>query len=312
MKDNDTPVSKELYDKIWAESPKYYKLIDEKSEPELKWFYDNMLRDLKPGETWMVCLAARDKALNDDERKIYYLGRSEMMRESIVRYHHVGEPYKWFSEAVWSYNMDKHGLTTKNGLPYPDKVMMVYLTVNPCSSYECVKDIKNRIAYEEGNLVDSFIKGSYDGISDHLFKMSKIFDHFKSVHAANPSEKLLLDFDIDIDFESYDESTFFRNLSDILVKERNMVKGSFAFIRTTGGFHLTVKNKMFRQNPNEVVSLIEKYIASCGLTTSEVKYNSNKLKKKGEDGKTSSPMIPCPGTYSRGKLVYVVNKEDFE
>ncbi len=303
----------ELYKKLWAEAPKYYTLIDEKSEPEFKWFYDHMLRPLKPGETWMVCLAAREKSLSEEERKYYFLGRSEMMRESIVRFHHEGDPYKWLSEAIWAYNMDRHGLTTKNGLPYPDKTMMVYFTVNPCSSYECVKDIKQRIASEEGELVDAFVKGSFAGIDDHLYKMSKIFDHFKSVHAANPSEKFLLDFDIDIDFPSQtEERTFFKSLSSALVAVRKFKRGTFVFVRTAGGFHLTVKNEFFKQNPNEVVAFLEDFIKEHGFETTEVKYNANKLKKKGENGKVSSPMIPCPGTYQRGHLVYIVNKEDFE
>lgn len=303
-------VTKELFDKLWAESPKYYTLIDEKSEPELKWFYDNMLRDLKPGETWMICLAAREKALTDDERKLYFLGRSEMMRESIIRFHSVGQPYKWFSEAVWAYNMDKHGLTTKNGLPYPDKTMMVYLTVNPCSSYECVKDIKRRIADEESELVDSFVKGSHEGITDHLFKMSKIFDHFKSVHAANPSEKLIIDFDVDVKF-SDNEDKYFKELSK-RISEKYFAKGTYAFVRTAGGYHLCIKRSVFKMNPNDFCKFLNDFNKEFNMEAEEIKYNSNKLKKKGEEGKTASPMIPCPGTYQRGHLVYVVNKEDFD
>ena len=45
----------------------YYKIVSD--ENEVKWFYDHMLRDLKPGETWMMCLGARDKKLSEEERK---------------------------------------------------------------------------------------------------------------------------------------------------------------------------------------------------------------------------------------------------
>lgn len=67
----------------------YYKIVSD--ENETKWFYDHMLRDLKPGEAWMMCLGARDKKLSEEEKekiiddwcshKAYALFKKDMSRE---------------------------------------------------------------------------------------------------------------------------------------------------------------------------------------------------------------------------------------
>ena len=310
MKIEEVPVPQDIVDKIWKEATPYYHLIDSKSEEELKWFYNHMLRDLKPGESWMICLGAREKKLDEEERKLYFLGRSEMMRENIVRFHHVGEPYKWFSEAVYAYNMDKHGLTTKNGLPYPDKTMVVYLTLNPCSSLECVRDVKQYIEVLMDEMIDSIEKGSVEGVEDHKFKMSKVFDHFKSVHARNPSEKLLVDFDVDAKFDKETEDEVFHKLSEEI--QKFYPKGSFAFVRTSGGIHIVVKHNVMKCNPGDVVTAIQNFLKNNNIESDEVIYNVRKTSDRIGNQKRASAMIPCPGTYQYGNLVYIANKWDFE
>lgn len=294
----------------------YYKVINTEGLAELEWFYTHMLRDLKPGESWMICLAARDKKLTEEERKVYFLGRSEMMRESIVRYHHVGEPFKWFSEAVFAYNMDKRGLTTKNGLSYPDKTLMVYLTLNPCSSLGCVHDTIDYANMLDRQMVDSVIKSSKDGIEDNIFKYSKVFDHLKSVHARNPSERLLVDFDLD--FNEIKIENFWAELSKVM--QEFFPKGSFAIVRTAGGCHIVVKRAVLKCNPEDIVKRLEDWFAANNMETSEVKYNVNKTTTQTGEKRQASPMIPMPGSFCYKKLanneykrimIEVVNKDDF-
>ena len=60
----------------------YYKFVAD--ENELKWFFDHVIEKPELDESYMLCLSARNKKLDPDERLIYQLGRGEMMREAMV------------------------------------------------------------------------------------------------------------------------------------------------------------------------------------------------------------------------------------
>ena len=284
----------------------YYKIVSD--ENEVKWFYDHMLRDLKPGEAWMMCLGARDKKLSEEERKIYKLGRSEMMDEKIIRYHHTGTGWKWFIEALYKFETNKKGVTTEDGLPYPEKCLVIYFTVNPCSSLACAHDTVDYANKLDREMVDSIIKHSAEGVKDHHFKYSKVFDHLKSVHARNPSERILVDFDVDADVPDTEE--FFREFSEMTSKR--FPRGTYAFVRTGGGIHVVVKKSSLKSNPTEYVKEVEDFLKSKGLDASEVKYNSSTTKDEFGQNRQTSPMIPMPGTYQYQKPVVIVNKWDFD
>ena len=73
----------------------YYKFVS--NEDELKWFFDHVVEKPELDESYMLCLSARNKKLDADERLIYQLGRGEMMREMVVTNE---EPISFSSKEV--------------------------------------------------------------------------------------------------------------------------------------------------------------------------------------------------------------------
>ena len=102
----------------------FYKIVED--ENEMKWFFDHVIVDPEPYETYMVCLSARSKKLNEEERKVYQLGRGEMMRTEIIRRKGRDWNFNIWKQALYKYNCDKNAMLTKSGLPYPEKTLVCY------------------------------------------------------------------------------------------------------------------------------------------------------------------------------------------
>ena len=60
---------------------KYVNLIADVDE--LKWFYDNVLPNLKQAEVYFLSLSGRNKYLTDEEKQYYQLGRNEMFENQL-------------------------------------------------------------------------------------------------------------------------------------------------------------------------------------------------------------------------------------
>lgn len=276
---------------------------------ELEWFFDNIINPPLIDETYMVCLSARNKMLGEDERKEYQLGRGEMMRTEIIRRKGGDWNFNLYKQAIYKYNCDENAMLTKNGLPYPSKCLVAYAYVNPSDECDCVEDTIEFYGKIRKELMDSYKKGSVDGIKDHLEKLPKIFEHLRSCHATNISRRVWRDFDCDIKNIGNDviENLEYKQLVLTTLKDKldkYYGNGNYAIIDTHGGYHCLVKVDAIKSNPMDFITEVMNhriYAYTIGSYITELKFCDPK-----------SMFIPIPGTLQYGeKIVRVVNKQDF-
>jgi ribosomal protein S8E len=254
---------------------------------ELKFFYDNVLEKPKDNESIMIMHSARAKKLTPEEKQEYALGRAEMFHTEISK-KRMDEEYTWidFLSTVSKLEVNENGYLTKNKKPYPAKVLVSYIYMNPSSEAAVAQDTLNRINTINAEIFASVIKGSKSGVDESLAKLSSISSHIKSCHAAHPSRKVWIDFDADID-----------NLSDEEIKmiDQTTVKffggGNHFLIKTSGGIHILARREALKFNPNNFINALEE------------NFNTTRVK---EIKKNDNNMIPIPGTYQYGNIVRII------
>lgn len=281
----------------------YYKIVA--NESELKWFYDHVLPVPELGESYMVCRSARNKRLTDEERKYFHLARSEMLRTEIImpkgksnndKNYQITEDnwnYDIFKQKIYAYEFNKLGMLTKSGLPYPDKVMVTYIYMALCSERKCIQESIKYANQIKDELIDSYSKGSKDGIEDQLYKLAHFNQHNKSVHALSASRKPYIDFDMDITEEKYRDEVY-----SVMREKLNEVFGSYSagfIVETTGGFHTLIKKEYLKFNPQKFIDAV--------LEACDAKWVKEFIKN-------DNLFIPIPGTYQYETPIIIRNKED--
>lgn len=98
-----------------VENLKYVKLIHD--EEELKWFFDNILPELKPTETYFLSLSARSKYLTEEEKVSLELGYTEMFAKTIVRKRN----WERFLRTVRKLECDERGIHNQKQFTYSNK-----------------------------------------------------------------------------------------------------------------------------------------------------------------------------------------------
>lgn len=340
----------------------FYKFVSD--EDELRWFFDHVVQKPELNENYMMCLSARNKKLDEQERLAYQLGRGEMMREFVIEpkdsdafveqnlfqafktFLNVRKKYKqhissmlleddddynvttevlaprsksklWdfniFKSAVYRYECRKEGMVTKNGLPYPDKCLVVYFYPNPSKESLVVGDTLKLSITMLLEMVNAGEKKSWGGVEDGLDKLGTVSKHMKSSHATNLSRKLYVQFDFDFPADLKENKDAIDEAQRVLhtVGLRHFGKGNFVMVRTQGGFHILVKKASFskameaanKKRKEEKLKEMPDYIYDVVNETSFEYEEAVKCKQE---------FLPLPGTYQYGKfLVTVTNKEDF-
>ena len=256
-------------------------------EEELKFFWDYGISPLKKNEIYFISLSARNKLLTAEERLFYQLGRSEMFGKQQIRH----DDFNIFIQHIKRFECRRDAYLTKSGIPYPQKVLRIYINITPIDAYKAMKDQINYLTEVLTSLTDSALNNSQNGIEDSFYKVRKSFDTCQSLFARNFGTKEWVDIDIDLD-EEYTENLY-NNIKDIF-KEYFTDSGDVMFIRTSGGIHCLIRKSKLKMNPNDICKKLSKVIKA-----KEIIRNNNE-------------MIPCPGTYvDEDFIVRVLNKEDF-
>ena len=302
---------------------------------ELKWFYDHVVVKPGLGESLLLCHSARRKHCTPEEIAELKLGRSEMFHTEVSKAR-ANQEYKWedFLGSVYKFETNKYAYTTSTYQPYPDKTLVLFLYLNPCSEAAVVLNTKATINAMEEDLFNSCLKKSWEGVEDSLYKLSTITNHVKSCHAQSPSRRVWIDFDIDADLTESDYPVIHE------VTEQAFGKGNFIMVKTAGGMHVFVKKDTLKFNPLiYTTSILENVLHAQEWTSRDVttkkgdivycgpKYYRqlvdepqgslpDKTNKEwellGEVTKNDNTMCAVPGTYQYGEhIVRVVNKEDF-
>ena len=293
------------------EENEFYKLVED--EKEMQWFFDHCIEPPLAHETYMICLSARSKKLDKEEREIYQLGRGEMMRTELIRRKGGNWNFNIYKQGPYKYNCHKSAMLTKAGLPYPEKTLVCYAYVNPSDELDCVFDtfqFYNTIQHE---LLESYKKKSADGIEDHLEKLPKIFEHLRSCHATNLSRRIWRDFDFDVDVTpdmNFSKEAAKEVVYSAIVNQANTTygKGNYVIVDTSGGYHVLVRVSAMKSNPNDFIKKVQATEFAIGQSSGTIEQLCKEVKLT----EAGSQFIPLPGTLQYGRLVTVVNKADFE
>lgn len=296
------------------EDDEFYKLVAD--ENEMKWFFDHILEPPEVFETYMICLSARGKRIPPGEREIYQLGRGEMMRTELIRRKGGNWNFDIYKQAPYKYNCHKSAMLTKSGLPYPEKCLVCYAYVNPSDELDCVDDTVAFYDKIKGELVRSYRKNSKDGVTDHLEKLPKIFEHLRSCHAAHLSRRIWRDYDFDVDVPEEMQDKLTKDAAKTFVKlaivehaNKFYGKGNYAIVDTSGGYHLLVRVSAIKDNPNNFIAAVQCTQVDCNEA---LEGRVGDLCKEVKLTEVGSQFVPLPGTLQYGRLVTIVNKEDFE
>lgn len=270
----------------------YKFLADEK---ELKWFYDYCVDNiLSPLEEYCFAVAARGKKLSDEEKEKYQMGRAEMLMTQIVSSKkHEPFTFERFKKSILRFEVNKEAYTTHSGMAFPEKTLVCYFYINPCDTVKVLNSLSKKIANLTEEFVHCAVTGSKNGTLDNIEKTKALLHKVTRMYPTCPSHKRLLDFDIDL-AEEADKAAVLA-----LVKEtadKLFGKGGYVIVDTSGGFHILVNVKKITFSPRDFTSEVEEKL---GESCKECILNKNGF-------------IPCPGTLQYGRLVKIVNKEDFE
>ena len=284
----------------------YYNFLG--SEKELKWFYDHCVFEPKDNEVFCFALAARNKKLTDEEREKYKLGRAEMLNTNIVSLRR-NEPlsYERWREGVLKFEVNKKAMTTKSGYSYPEKSTVVYYYFHTSDETKVLAEGSKYINELNQELINAAVNGSKDGISDSLKKLKYALINVERMHARCPGTKKFVDFDMDI--EPFYINKFKYPLVLNILKTKAEIffgKGNYFILDTSGGFHVLVKKEAITKNPNNFTKDVEITI------NKSIDENGNALPPIKEFNINKNSLIPLPGTFQYGRLVTVINKEDFD
>ena len=276
------------------------------SEEELKSFYDTVLarNPLLRNEVRYVSLSARNKYLDEDERKHYQLGRSEMFGKQVVRH----DEWSAFLQAVRRYECNVGGYLTKSSVPYPAKAMVCYVNINPCDALKTLKEMNAAIDEHKDALVYAAIRNSKVGVDEAFYKLRKVEDTMISLYARNFGTKTWVDFDFDIDPSHV--PTVVAIMEGFFAKTMNPTR---VWVRTKGGVHMLFLSECLKFDPCLICHA--GYVAEWAAVnqrpfTEAEKDGIVKLASETEIVMNGNAMVPCPGTNQGGHQVRMLLAKD--
>jgi len=268
---------------------------------EIEWFYKYAVPRVEEDKVLFWSLSARNKLLDVEERKTFMLGRSEMMKKSVIR----KNGFSFFMESLRTAECHKQGMLTKARVPYPQKCLRLYWNLNPTSVRKVIFEQQRLINEYNEEMIAAALKKSDTAIESAFHKMRRIFDATLSLYARASAEKLWSDFEIDIEKSDLIKDAYFEfeNQSRKFLTEK-IGKKNFLLVTSPGGLHFPVKKAALRFNPKEITDGLSNLAKECGLSIIECVRNQNE-------------MIVLPGTYAyradgSPSSPVVLNKDDFD
>jgi hypothetical protein len=273
---------------------------------ELKWFWTYAMRPLKPHEVYFISTSARNKRLDETEREYFKVGRSEMWHKEII----AEDDFSRFLRGIRRCEANKLAYLTKGGMPYPEKVLVLYTNIAPVDAYSAMaKQIDNLITTQR-ELVDSVLKNSRQGIDQAYRNIRYSHTTGQSVFARSFSDSDWADIDADIEGWDCDAGLeAIEEMKKFLYAE--VGKGNFMQVQTVGGFHWLIRKSKLsdvgrKYKADPIVTIIQAMTVACESNDKKTDIAINEIIKN------KNEMIPLPGTVQYGShIVRVVNKQDF-
>lgn len=249
---------------------------------EFNKFFD-ILPEVDSDETFFISLSARNKYLTDEERDKYALGKTEMFGREIIYQKNI-ENFKTVFlklESTLSYRF------TNNGSRVPEKCLVVYMNLNPTSTFEAVSHFQKEMNGVTRDYVKGLKRGNDVDVFEQRFKNAQGI--LRTQMQKYTSRKLFADIDIDCKDQ---------RVLDMVVDFLEDHECKYFVIETHGGWHIPVLISSLRANKCNYVSVINdanKFIKENGVC----KMNG----KPAEVENNTNHMIPVPGTYQANFLV---------
>lgn len=306
----------------------YNMIADEK---ELEWFFNHVIMKPKVNESYSAVFVSRHKKLTEEEAKEFGVTRREaeflstqtFRLKTVKDASKIDSPDNWnfsrFLQNLTRFNVDKRSYLTGGGKPIPEKTLAVLFYVNPCDDMKvCKKFIDEYMLVTEGitkaMIGDKTVEDNYQSFQ----WFGKVDSTLKHLRANSKGSKYWMDFDIDVPEwfrnqhgDGDGTGAYFAQFKFDL--DRTFGKGNYVIISTCGGYHVLVRTKAIKSNPEDFCELVKRnyehgveygypaYVDEKGTCKFECIVNDSQI-----------PGLPLPGTYQYNRPVTVLNKEDFE
>lgn len=188
-------------------------------------FIDNFLPDLKANETFYVCLFARSKYQDQNNKTITHISsdKAQLKRFTSTKDRLISK-IQQLECPIGAYK--QYG-KNKPTVDIPQETLALYITPNPRDVFKATKGCAKKF-------IDLICDGTTNIVDPHRFAMSEI--------QRSKSRTVYVDFDFDgVDFADYKTAI-----------DKILPDGSYRVLNTRGGFHLlvipdyaTVFNKMW-------------------------------------------------------------------
>jgi hypothetical protein len=245
---------------------KYYSFIH--SEEDIKKFSSLIWgEDSSEEDIFFISLSARNKYLTEEQRKLLNLGRTEMFERKLIH-----EPDRLL-KTIKRYESTEGSYLTKNSLPIPEKAIVVYANINPCSTLHAYREIQDKMM--EYILELASPNQNYEKRKETLKRLSKFDAIMLNAFQRSRSRKAWIDIDIDSKNQE---------LLDFMVSEFKKAKLSFEILSTRSGYHILIRTRSIKCNYTEIVTKGQEVLRALEGDVGEVVINTNQ-------------MVPVPGTF---------------
>ena len=224
-------------------------------------FTQNILPPLQDGEVYFVSLSARNKYLTVEEREHFQLGRTEMFSRTLCHGDWDYAMAKMFSTLTYK--------TTKSGLPYPEKAMVVYVNINPSSMVSASLEFAKNVM----NISSEMVKAYRNNKIPNLKQLDKADRLLMNYIQKSKATRHFLDIDVDAD---YTVCLALQNALD----EYNI---EYHIIKTQGGYHLLIVRNSLNGSNCPLHELVRGYNTTAKEHGGEVIFNKNAM----------IPMVGC-------------------
>jgi len=280
-----------------------YKFLGDESE--LRWFWKYCVPGLKPNEVYFMSTSARNKKLDEEERKFFQVGRSEMWKKEIV----TEDDYSKFLRGIRRLETNKYAYLTKSGLPYPDKVLVLYFNIVPTDAYRAMQEQILNLMGIQREMTDSVLKGSEAALLSSWKNVRNSHTTGQSVFARSFSNPTWIDIDMDVSSwkQTVDGWRVIDEVKNFLADQLGL--GNFVQVWTAGGWHWLLRSSALREMGRRIRQ--DPVTTVIGKMKDMFQY-ADMWTEGDEIVRNKNEMIPLPGTIQYGDhVVTVANKEDF-
>lgn len=259
----------------------------------VNWFYNNILPELKPQESYFLSLSARNKYLTAEEKEIFNLGRNEMFNKQII----TERNWNIFLRTLRRMECDNRGYLTKNNLPIPMKTLVCYININPSDSLKALKEFASTIDEYYYEIAMKSKTGSE--INSTLNRFNKAPNYFTTCYQKATGTRHWIDFDFDVPKLDVALQKEFIDTLTLKLKQRGVNR--ICWVDTKSGYHLLVSKEELKFNPVDFVEQAWRLVRILGIVKKEDRYKYEIIYNK-------NAMIPLPGTFQGGYKVRILQQ----